>query len=97
MKILKGYNQMSIGYGDQLGEPPPVAAQVRLSAGSEYEMSDWSGWHTVKPETECLTLMVTGKRWENVRQTTKPMKLRPLSNVDSSSLLLEVSSYYLGR
>jgi hypothetical protein len=66
MLILDGEYEMAVGHTPDLrsGEPSPVI-NVKLSAGSIYEMNDRHTWHQVIPRTRCYSLMVNGARWED--------------------------------
>ena len=59
-----GYETV-IGWGDPEATPPPAAARFVLRDGSEYEMTDRSAWHSVRPlEAPVFSLMVIGPLFE---------------------------------
>lgn len=59
MLILSGKYKMNVGIG------PIDTAEMILTAGSRYSMTNPQAMHSVQPlETPTLSLMVTGPRWE---------------------------------
>ena len=84
MCILKGAYEMNVGYGTT-DRPPPLAATIRLPAGSTYEMMDPNAWHSVTPlSTPVLSVMLTGKPWDSTPST---LQLRPLDEENVNDLL----------
>lgn len=61
--------ETGVGYGDPLGDPPPIAAKFTLTGGTSYEMVDPNGWHYVRPtERHIYTVMVIGPLYGTPKQ-----------------------------
>ncbi len=86
IRLLSGTYRMNTGAGAGM-EPPAVTMQLKLAAGTAYEMGHPDGWHAVSPIGEpSYSLMVTGKPW--TRPSHKPTKqLHPLETETAAALL----------
>lgn len=94
MRVISGSYEMEVGYGK---EKPPIADQIVMGAGSEYEMTDPNGWHSVRPiDTPLLSLMVTGALW-NRSSPKSDRALQPLSREQQMELLWRFHEHYLHR
>lgn len=94
MRIISGSYEMEVGYGK---EKPPVAARIIMGSGSEYEMTNPNGWHSVRPiDVPSLSLMVTGAPW-NRSSPKSDRVLQPLSREQQTELLQRFREHYLNR
>ena len=76
IKILSGEYEMLVGYGPE-DNTPTVAMTLNLGPGTEYEMINRLGWHSVRPlAMPSMSLMVTGKPWQSIE--TKNWKNAPV-------------------
>jgi hypothetical protein len=95
VKVLSGAYEMGVGYGP--GQAlPPVAMTLMLAAGSSYEMVDPDGWHYVRPLgiSPCLSVMVTGSRWDRWSPGPAAGTLKPLKDQERSRLMTAFKLYY---
>lgn len=84
-----------------VGTKECVAATIRLVAGSQYEMEDPYGWHSVAPVSSPLrnepaySLMLTGdpfaKQAYDHSDFGKDLKFPELSLTDKHSIIQEIS------
>lgn len=93
MRVLEGSYEMTLGSGSG-SVPPPVAARLILSPGSEYEMGHIDGWHAVRPiRGVTMSLMVTGEPWQ--RWSPRSDKaLSPLSEEAHTRILQFFQDHY---
>lgn len=94
VRIVSGTYEMAVGYGEG-NFAPPIATTIRLTAGSEYEMVELNGWHSVRPiSVPSLSLMVASK--PNGREAPRSdKKLGELPNLQHSQLWYDMSVAYL--
>lgn len=81
--------ETGIGYGDPLGDPPPIAAKFLLTAATSYEMVNPNGWHYVRPiDRHVYTLMVIGPLYDTPKQDRFGQKRehRPLNDEERRDL-----------
>lgn len=85
--------EMAVGYGAGLDDPPR-AMLLRLPGGTEYEMVEPNGWHSVRVVgAPSYSLMVTGPIWD--RQVPRPtnLKLRSLIREEIDELRFAMLNY----
>lgn len=94
MKIVRGYYEMVIGYGEGI-EPPSVACKVILTPGSYYEMTNKNGWHGVRPiENPCYTVMISGSPWNREMPEEPKTKQGPLPPERVREILTQFRYHY---
>jgi len=96
MRVVRGKYEMAVGYGT--GEQsPPIAAHIVMGAGSEYQMTDPDGWHSVRPIGDpTLSLMITGKPWDRYSPKSEKV-LNPLPQKEKGELFKFFREYYCGK
>jgi hypothetical protein len=92
VRIISGRYEMDVGH-DHL-----VYATITLAAGSEYEMIDKLGMHSVKPvAVPSLSVMITGEPWKWIGKDPTPhppTTLNPLSPEAKGDLLNIFRQFY---
>lgn len=64
--ILEGAYNMKLGYSADRESPPKPVAQIKMVAGSRYEIIEPMTWHTVEPITDVVyTVMINGQPWKS--------------------------------
>jgi len=92
VKVVSGLYEMDVGQGFGTIAPPPVACRLLLPAGTYYEMSHPTGWHSVRPlGGPSLSLMLTMGLWDRPVDFPKPeQSLGPLSQEAKRGLLQDM-------
>jgi hypothetical protein len=92
MKILAGRYEMALGYGPGI-VAPPVAAQLVMTAGTSYAMTDRDTWHDVRPlGGPVITVMLSGVPWQREMPEEPAVMQRPLAPAELSALLATAMS-----
>lgn len=95
MRVIGGWYEMAIGFGDNLPQhPPPQAARLMLGPKSTYEMTHQDAWHYVRPvDGFVYSVMVTGTPWKRAaHRPTKP--LGPLGANAANEILHMIDVLY---
>lgn len=96
VKVLSGEYEMGIGYAAG-SQAPPIACRLRIDASSNpfvYEMTDINGWHYVRPITNVLSLMITGKPWDRWSPRSET-PLRELTEGERNGIFVNFEGFYL--
>eukprot|EP00808_Paulinella_micropora_P016115 g63865.t1 len=94
MRILQGQYSMSVGYG--AGTQPPAQTQTKVHrAGQQYAMEDPDEWHSVWPDDQVATVMLSGKPWQRAMpEYPTPGKNVTLSSERKDEILKLFQSFY---
>lgn len=96
MKILDGRYEMALGYGAGI-VTPPVAAQLVMTAGASYAMTDRDAWHDVRPIAgPAITVMLSGVPWNREMPAEPEVTQRPLAPEVLAALLATARSLLAG-
>lgn len=78
MHILNGVYEMGIGYSDiDLSDSDidnhknNLPCKVEFHGEAYYEMTNPNGWHYVRPITTCMSIMITGEKWDGSVSSNK--------------------------
>ncbi len=88
--------EMAVSLGDPAGEPPPVAALLRVAGGLAYEMIEPRGWHSVRIlGMPSISVMLTGPLWARPEgEIHATMAFEPLGFEEQRAILGPVRGYY---
>jgi len=79
MLICSGAYESYIGYSEN-GKTPEKMGPFLFQTGTVYQMTNPKEWHSVRPiDVPCMTIMVTGKPYQESTGQKKNIKNRPLT------------------
>lgn len=98
MEIIYGSYEMGVAYSEKevydLSDDDllkiPILTKLRLTKGSQYEMTQTDTLHYVKPETDfCLSIMVTEDLYEeaDIRKESLNHELKELTAEKKTALI----------
>jgi hypothetical protein len=92
MGVANGYKFPASGTIDPLKNE--LACKLILPTGTYYEMLEPMGWHYVRPLETVMSIMVTGKPWQNAYQPQKEKHVpQELNMVEKISILSWFKNY----
>ncbi len=90
-RLLYGSYWMNVGYGAG-PTPPPVAARLRLTAGSVFVMDKAESWHTVEPDGMVYSVFQITTRWDGQGEGTCRTRHNRLASGKIEELLADFSA-----
>lgn len=93
--ILKGSYRMRLGRSSDRESPPVPVADLILTAGSAYEITDPLTWHSVTPLETTYTIMLNGPTWEPgvAHKDVRTTKGKDLDKMPENELLAHLKIF----
>lgn len=93
--ILKGSYRMRLGRSPDRESPPMPVADLILTAGSAYEITDPLTWHSVTPLETTYTIMLNGPTWtpEVAHKDVRTTKGKDLDKMPEDELLAHLKIF----